>query len=170
MATRKTDEDQIRKLVEGDLGWNELQQEVMPDPKDPNRFEVLRQILQERVEFEEPILVPLNDHLFVVGADDGRVIKGECGHEFCDSDENWREHSGIIVLDEEEEWAKLHSKDQSPDPFWQQQLRQYICPECKQQIAVDAVPIGYPPLRKFEPDIDTFYEEWLAEPAPDKAD
>jgi len=53
MATRQTDEDQIRKLVEGDLGWNELQQEVMPDPKDPNRFEVLREILQERVEFED---------------------------------------------------------------------------------------------------------------------
>jgi len=30
------------------------------------------------------------------------------------------------------------------------------------------VPAAYPVLRNFEPDIDTFYEEWLGKKGPDR--
>lgn len=171
MSTEDTeyDTDQIQKLIEGELSWPELQQEVMPDPKDPQRFEKVRQVLQEKVDWDETILVPLNDHLYVVSKDGERIVKAECGHEFCSADENWREHSGVRVLEDQDEWAKFNSKWQSPDPEWQFQLREFICPECYQLLSVDAVPVGYPVINKFEPDIDTFYEDWLDRPAPDNA-
>jgi acetone carboxylase gamma subunit len=30
------------------------------------------------------------------------------------------------------------------------------------------VPVGYPVIKPFEPDIDTFYEEWQGRSAPDR--
>lgn len=34
------------------------------------------------------------------------------------------------------------------------------------EVEVEAVPPGYPMVRDFKPDIDTFYTEWLGRPAP----
>lgn len=158
----------VRDLIDGSLSWQRLQNDVLPDPKDENRFEVTRQVLQERVDWDEPILVPINDHLYVVGTDEGRKIKAECGHVFCDLEDNWREHAGVRVRESKEEFASLYTDWQSPDEDWTFQLREFLCPECAQLLAVDSVPRGYPVIKKFEPDIDTFYEEWLGRPAPDE--
>ena len=56
----------------------------------------------------------------------------------------------------------------TPHPEWDFQLREWFCPGCFAQLDVDAVPAGYPVRREFDPDIDTFYEEWLGRPAPDR--
>ncbi|MDS0474433.1 acetone carboxylase subunit gamma [Natrinema sp. 1APR25-10V2] len=162
-----TDRNQIAKLIDGDLQWEELRNDVLPDPKDGQRFEVTREILQDRVDWDEPILVPLNDHLFAVGTDDGRIVKGECGHEFGPLEDNWKTECQIRVRESEEEMRDLYPKWMTPDPDWTFQLREFFCPECYALLDVDAVPAGYPVLKPFEPDIDVFYEEWLGEPAPD---
>ena len=162
------DTHRVRQLIDGQLAWDELRTEVLPDPKDPNRFEKVRTVLQGRVPGDDPILVPLNDHLYVVGTDDGRKVKAECGHVLCEFGENWRKHAGIRVRESKEEFAELYTEWQSPDPDWTFQLREFFCPECAQLLAVDSVPRGYPVIQKFEPDIDTFYEEWLGKPAPDR--
>lgn len=166
--SRETDPQQIEKLIDGELGWDELRNDVLPDPKDKNRFEVTREILQERVEWDEPILVPLKDHLYVVGTDEGRKIRCDCGHEFCSAGENWKKHARVRVREDEEEHREIYPRYQTPHPDWTFQLREWFCPGCFAQLDVDAVPAGYPVLRNFEPDIDTFYEEWLDKKAPDR--
>jgi len=162
-----TDKSQIEKLIDGTLPWPELRDDVLPDPKDPERFETTIEILQERVDWEDRILVPLNDHLYVVAGDDGRTVKAECGHELCSADENWKLECDIRAREEQEETAELYPELMTPDPDWTFQIREYFCPECYSLLDVEAVPAGYPILQKFEPDIDTFYEEWLDQPVPD---
>ena len=41
-----TDKSQIEKLIDGTLPWPELRDDVLPDPKDPERFETTIEILQ----------------------------------------------------------------------------------------------------------------------------
>lgn len=166
MATT-TDKETVSKLIDGELSWNELRNEVLPDPKDPHRFEVTREVLQEQVEWDHPILVPINDHVFVVGSDDGRLFKGACGHEFCGVEDNWKHHSRVRVREGKEEFEELYTEWQAPDVDWQFQLREFLCPDCLALLDVEAVPVGYPVQQKFDPDIDTFYEDWLGELAPD---
>lgn len=160
--------DQIEKLIDGSLSWQELRNDVLPDPKDDKRFETTRRILQERVDWDEPILVPLNDHLYVVGTDDGRRVKADCGHVLCDADDNWKMHCEVRVREDADELETVYTSWMSPDDDWTFQLREFFCPNCYEQLDVEAVPAGYPIRQKFEPDVDTFYEEWIGEPAPDK--
>lgn len=164
----ETDRQQVAKLIDGELPWEELRNDVLPDPKDPRRFQVTRELLQERVDWENPILVPLNDHLYVVGSDEGRLVKCDCGHEFCDADGNWKEHARVRVREDESDHQEIYPEYQTPHPDWTFQLREWFCPGCFAQLAVDAVPAGYPVRRSFEPDIDAFYEEWLGTEAPDR--
>jgi acetone carboxylase gamma subunit len=161
------DEETIRQLIDGQLSWEELSGDILPDPKDAHRFEVVRSVLQERVDWEDPILVPLNDHLYAVGTDEGRVVRAECGHDLCSLDENWKEHTEVRVRQSEEEMEEVYAPNMSPDAEWDMQLREFFCPNCYNLLEVDAAPVGYPVLQKFEPDIDTFYEEWLDQAPPD---
>lgn len=163
----KNDTETIRQLIDGELSWEELRNDLLPDPKASNRFEVTREVLQEKVDFDDPVLVPLNDHLYVVGGDDGRTVKAGCGHELCAADDNWKLHTQVRVREEKDEFAELYTDIQSPHPDWGFQLREFFCPGCYQLVEVEAVPTGYPMLQKFEPDVDAFYEEWLDKPAPD---
>ena len=164
----ETDRQQVEKLIEGALGWEELRNDVLPDPKDGDRFEKSREVLQERVEFENPILVPLNDHLYAVGSERGRIVKCDCGHEFCSLSDNWKHYARIRVREAESEHRDIYPEYGTPHPEWDFQLREWFCPGCFAQLDVDAVPAGYPVRRGFDPDIDTFYEEWLGRPAPDR--
>lgn len=164
----ETDREQIEKLIDGDLPWEELRNDVLPDPKDPDRFEVTREILQERVEFDDPILVPLNDHLHAVGTDDGRKVVAECGRELCDLGDNWKTACRVRVREDEDEMRELYPEGMGANPDWDFQLREWFCPGCFALVDVDAVPVGYPVYVPFEPDVDAFYEEWQGEPAPDR--
>jgi acetone carboxylase gamma subunit len=49
-------------------------------------------------------------------------------------------------------------------------LREYYCPKCGTQHDVEAPTPWYPVLRDFEPDIDTFYKDWLGLPIPERVD
>ena len=163
----ETDERQVAQLIDGEIGWPELRNDVLPDPKDGERFEVTRRLLEERVDFEEPILLPLSDHLYAVGTDRGRIVKCDCGHEFCSLEKNWKHHARVRVREAEADHRKIYPEYGTPHPDWDFQLREWFCPGCYAQLDVDAVPAGYPVRRGFEPDVDTFYEDWLGEQAPD---
>lgn len=158
----------VRQLIDGQLSWDELRNEVLPDPKDPQRFQKTREVLQERVDWEDPILVPLNDHLSVVGTDEGRIVRAHCGEDICDAEENWKESCQVRVR-EDDDLDELYPDYMHVAPDWAFELREWFCPGCYELVDVDAVPVGYPVLQPFEPDIDTFYEEWLGKPAPDRA-
>jgi acetone carboxylase gamma subunit len=166
----ETDRQQVEQLIEGELPWDELRNDVLPDPKDAQRFETTREILQEKVGWDDPVLVPLNDKLYAVGTDDGRRVRCECGHEFCDLDEHWKEHARVRIREDVEAMEEIYPQHQTPHPEWTFQLREWFCPGCFAQVDVDAVPATYPVKRAFDPDIDAFYEEWLGKPAPDRRD
>ena len=110
----ETDERQVAQLIDGDIGWSELRNDVLPDPKDGERFEVTRRLLEERVDFEEPILLPLSDHLYAVGTDRGRIVKCDCGQEFCSLEENWKHHARVRVREAEADHREIYPEYQTP--------------------------------------------------------
>lgn len=164
----KYDKKRMNELIDGTLEFYQLK-EMMSSHKDPERFEIYREVLQERVSWDDPILLPYGLHLYIVQKSNGdRIVKCDCGHEFCNYKENWKLHARIFVRDTEEKMNEIYPKLMSPDPEWQV-IREYYCPNCAVQLEVEAVPPWYPIILDFEPDIDTFYKEWIKKPMPTKA-
>lgn len=157
MAYTKKD---VSELVDGTLGWETVHR-MLSTPKDNERFPIYREILQERVPWDDPILLPLGPHLYIaVNKDDQWVTKCECGHEFGDYRTNWKLEALVYVRDSKEKLSEVYPELMSPDPSWQV-FREYYCPECGVQHDVEAPTPWYPVIHDFEPDIETFYRDWL---------
>ncbi len=154
--------EDIEMLIDGVLPWPAVQ-EMMRDAKDTDRFDKYVEILQSRVDFSEPILLPLTPSLFIVAKNKDRVVKCRCGHDFGDYRINWKVSALIYVRDTKESIGEVFKGREMPDPEWCQ-IREYICPGCGTQLEVEAVPRGCPPDFDFLPDLDTFYDEWLNRP------
>jgi acetone carboxylase, gamma subunit len=155
----------IEELIDGTIGFPKLK-EMLSSFKDPGRFDTYVSILQERVPWDDKILLPYGEHLYVVLKKDGsRVIKCDCGHEFGDYRQNWKLNALVYVRDDEEKMTELYPKLLAPDPQWQV-IREYYCPGCGTQLEVEAVTPWYPVIHDYEPDIDAFYEQWLGRPVP----
>lgn len=155
----------IEELIDGTLEWYQIK-EMMSSHKDPERFETYLSILQERVPWDDPIILPAGMHLYIVQKPNGgRIVKCDCGHEFCDYQDNWKLHALIYVRDDIEKMNEIYPVLMAPDPEWQV-IREYYCPGCGTQLEVEAVTPWYPVIKDFEPDIDTFYNEWLKKPLP----
>ncbi len=155
----------IEKLIDGVLPWPATQ-DMIKSPKDADRFDKYIEIMQARVGFDDPILLPLTPKLFIVSSSEGRVVKCICGHSFGDHRVNWKLSALIHVRDDEEKLREIYREREMPDPRYVQ-LREYICPVCGALHEVEAVPRGCPPDFEFLPDLDTFYREWLGRPLPD---
>ena len=160
--------EDIEKLIDGVLPWPAVQ-EMLKSPKDPNRFDKYVEIQQDRVQWREPILLPLTPKLFIVAKDGSRIVKCECGHECSDYRVNWKLGSLVNVRDDAASIQEIYRGRDMPDPAWVQ-IREYICPGCGSQLEVEAVPRGCPPDFEFLPDLDTFYREWLGRPLPDECE
>jgi acetone carboxylase gamma subunit len=154
------DKATLEKLIDGKLSWQEVKN-IMSSFKDPDRFDKYLEILQERVSWDDPILLPLALHLYIVQKPDGaRVVKCDCGHEFGGYNENWKFQALIHVRDTEELLQEVYPPMMHSNPKWIT-LREYFCPGCKTQLEVEAVPPGYPVIFDFQPDLEAFYREWL---------
>mgnify|MGYP001292617137 FL=1 len=55
-----------------------------------------------------------------------------------------------------------------PEPGWQE-IREFFCPKCGTQLAVEVVAPGYPIVFEMLPDIDTFYRDYLDSPLDDES-
>lgn len=158
--------DMLRQLREGTLSFDRVHA-MLSDHKDPSRFTEMLAIAQESVPWDDRVLLPYTEHLYVVEKADGRrMVKCRCGHEFCDPDQNWKLEALVRVRDTDEQLHELYPSVMASDPEWMN-LREYICPGCATLLEVEAVPPGYPIVFDFRPDIDGFYQRWLpdAEPA-----
>jgi len=154
------DLETLEKLMDGELPWSEVKG-IMSSFKDPDRFDKVVRILQGRVPWEDRILLPLAPHLYIVEKENGsRVVKCDCGFEFGDYHENWKMQALVYVRDTEEKLQEVYPPMMHSDPELVV-LREYFCPGCKAQLEVEAVPPGYPVIFDFEPDLETFYRDWL---------
>jgi acetone carboxylase gamma subunit len=178
----KLDKDTLRDLVDEKLPRGQVRA-IQSGYKDADRFDKYLAILQERVPWDDRIVLPYGEHLFIVRPSAGKpadgsaegtsaaaasgeyLVKCDCGHEFCDYRENWKLEALINVRETVEELREIYPEKMHGDPDWNV-LREYFCPGCKTLLEVEAVPPGYPPVHDFVPDLEGFYEDWLGRPLP----
>jgi acetone carboxylase gamma subunit len=154
--------DVIADLISGQLPWEQTKR-IMSDYKDSDRFDKYVEVLQARVAWKEPILLPIGEHLQIVQSSGERVVKCDCGQEFGPYTENWKLRALIFVRDTEELLEELYPGPKACDPKLQE-LREFICPGCGTLLEVEAVPPGYPITFDFLPDLEGFYEQILERP------
>jgi acetone carboxylase gamma subunit len=157
--------DWIADLIDGRLPW-QLTKQMMSDFKDADRFDKYIEVLQDRVSWDELILLPIGEHLFIVRKDDGSIVtKSRSGYEFGDYRENWKLKAVIYVRDTADALEKVYPGNRKPDPQWME-VREYYDPNDGTLLEVEAVPPGYPVVHDFLPDLETFYKEWLGREVP----
>ncbi|MCX6000274.1 MAG: acetone carboxylase subunit gamma [Chloroflexi bacterium] len=159
----------IKLLIEGRLPWEETKKLLRMPHREQARFWKYLEVLQEKVQWKDMILLPLTDHLFIARKPNGsRVAKCSCGHEFGDYRVNWKFGCDVYVRKTAEEFAKVYTIDPCPIDPDLVEIREFYCPACSTLLAVENVPPGYPPLFDMLPDLDTFYREWLGRPLEDE--
>jgi len=161
--------DNLKLLVDGKLSWDETKKALRLNPKDTDRFWKYLEVLQDAVPWKEKILLRISDHLYIVAKDGGgRVVKCDCGEEFGDYRSNWKMGCRIRVRRTRDEMAAIVSIEEAvPNPDLVN-IREFYCPGCYAQLAVEVVPVGYPPVFEMLPDLDAFYRDWLGKPLEDE--
>ena len=161
----RLDADTLADLVDERLPRGQVRA-IQSGFKDPDRFDKYVALLQERVAWDDPIVLPFGEHLYVVAKPGGSyAIKCDCGHEFCPHDRNWKLEALIAVRDSDESLREIYPAKMHGDPAWNH-LREYFCPGCRTLLEVEAVPPGYPVIHDFVPDLEGFYGEWLGRELP----
>lgn len=153
----------MKQMFEGRIDKATLQR-LLNSPKDTNRIEVFLEYLQSTVQWKEKILLALGDNIFIV--DKGKeppVTKCRCGHEFGDFRVNWKLQALIFVRNNVELLEEIWPQPGTPDPDWCE-VREFYCPGCGRQLAVESVAPGYPIVFEFLPDLKTLYNDWLNRP------
>ncbi len=162
--------DNLKQLVEGKLPWEEVKKVIRLSPKDEDRFFKYLEVLQEKVSWDDKILLRISDHLYIVAKDGGgRVTKCDCGHEFGDYRYNWKLACKIYVRKTNEEIGEVVPIIEAQHNMEMVEMREFYCPGCYALLGVEIVPPGYPPIFEMFPDIDSFYREWLEQPLPDES-
>ncbi len=161
--------DLIRQLVDGTIDDDNAERLLKLPRKDTDRFFKYIEVLQERVPWDDPILMRLGDKLYVVRKGQRRVTQCECGHEFGDYRENWKLRCRIRTRKTLEKMAEVFDPAPAvPEPGWQE-VREFFCPQCATQHAVEVVAPGYPIVFEMLPDLDKFYRDYLGRPLDDEA-
>ena len=164
-AGRTLEVETLEALLDERLSRREVR-DIQSGYKDPDRFDKWIAILQERVPYDDPIVLPLGEGMNVVRAADGALmIRCDCGHEFCRHDRNWKMEAVIFVRDDEEKMGEVYPKFAGGDPDWIE-VREFYCPSCARLLECDATTPGYPVVHDFLPDIEGFYRGWLGRDVP----
>jgi len=156
----------LAALYDEKLSRREIK-EIQSGYKDADRFDKWVALLQERVEWDDPIVLPVGEGLNVVRrrSDGELVIRTDAGHDFCRADENWKLYAPIFVRDTDELLEEIYPRMAHCDPEWME-LREFYCPVSGRLLEVEAVPPGYPVVHDFLPDIEGFYRGWLGREVP----
>lgn len=139
----------ISDLLDGSLPLEEVGR--LQRDKDPARLQAVLRLEQQRLGWSDRILLPLQENLFVVELSDGaRIVRCECGHEFGDYTANWKESA--LVYERHPQDNEIFLTNKGADPEWQV-LREFYCPTCAVMLDVEPVPIGYPFVFNFLPQL-----------------
>ena len=163
---RRLDVETLEALLDEKLSRHEVK-DIQSGYKDADRFEKWLAVLQRRVPYEDPIVMPAGEGLNIVKrrSDGEMVYRCDCGHDFCPHNRNWKLDAVVYVRDTEEKLLEAYPRMAGPDPALQH-VREYYCPACARQLEVEALPPGYPVVHDFLPDIGGFYSGWLGRELP----
>ncbi|MDA8068203.1 MAG: hypothetical protein M0T77_06285, partial [Actinomycetota bacterium] len=141
--------------------------DIQSSHKDPGRFDLWVELLQERASYDDPIVLPFGEGLNIVRrrSDGELVIRTDAGHDFCRWDQNWKMHAPIFVRDTDALYQEMYPRLAHPDGRWME-LREYYCPISGHLLETEAVTPGYPVLHDYLPDLEGFYRGWLKRPLP----
>jgi len=164
------DKGLIRQMVDGVISKENARRLLAMERKDHDRFWNYLEVLQERVKWDDRILLRLTDHLYIVHkTKGGRVVKCDCGHEFGDYRANWKLGALVRSRSTLDEFKEVYTPEPAcPEPEWQE-IREFYCPTCLAQLAVEVVPPGYPMVFEMLPDLDRFYRDFMGRPLDDEA-
>ncbi len=165
-AGRPLERETLEALLDERLSRREIK-DIQSGFKDPGRFDNWVAVLQDRVEWDDPIVLPLGEALNVVRrrSDGELVIRSDAGHDFCRFDENWKMVAPVFIRDSDELLGEIYPKLAHCDPEWME-LREFYCPLSGRLLEVEAVTPGYPVVHDFLPDIEGFYRGWLGREVP----
>ncbi|MEX2253541.1 MAG: acetone carboxylase subunit gamma [Thermoleophilaceae bacterium] len=165
-AGRALDEETLGDMLDEKLPRRTVK-DIQSGYKDPDRFDKWLAVLQKRVDWDDPIVLPAGEGLNIVrrSSDSQLVIRCDCGHDFCGHEANWKMEAVIHVRDDDESLREIYPKMGHADPDWME-LREFICPDCARQLEVEAVAPGYPVVHEFLPDVEGFYRGWLRRELP----
>ena len=160
----------IKQLVDGTIDKDNSTRLLKMDRKDKDRFFNYIAVLQEQARWDDRILMRLGDKVYIViNAERQRIVKCECGHEFCDYRKNWKLQCKIRTRRTLDEMQQVYDLAPAvPEPGWQE-IREFFCPSCASQLAVEIVAPGYPIVFEMLPDLDKFYREYLGDPLDDES-
>ncbi len=165
MSNDLATKENLKLLLKGDLPHRMAMDMCRAPNKDEDRFVKYVEVLQESVSWTDKILVRISEHLFVVRKPDGqRIVKCDCGHEYGDYRVNWKLNALVYARRTQEEIAEVFTTV-APDARYVE-MREFYCPGCQAQLAVEVVPAGYPFMFEVLPDVDGLYET-EGKPLPD---
>jgi acetone carboxylase gamma subunit len=139
----------LRDLVEGTIDPAQLRQ--LQRKKEPGRFARVLEVEQARVPWDDRILVPLQEHLYVVEREPVPVVKCRCGHEFGDYRLNWKDSA--LVHERDPEDGEVYAPPRGSSKEWVV-LREFYCPGCGAQLDVEICPHIYPFVHNFVPNLE----------------
>ncbi|MGH2950561.1 MAG: acetone carboxylase subunit gamma, partial [Solirubrobacterales bacterium] len=179
-AGRPLEPETLEALYDERLSRGEVK-DIQSGYKDPDRFEKWIAVLQSRVPWDDPIVLPLGEGLYVVrrttnpaapGGEaeeaaglDSLAIRSDAGHDFCRFDQNWKMHAPVFVRDTDELLREIYPAMAHCDPEWME-LREFYCPLSGRMLETEAVTPGYPVVHDFLPDVEGFYRGWLGREVP----
>lgn len=166
MGDRSTREI-LRDLETAQMSWDEVR-EVLRQKKSANRFSEYHATLAETTPFGDSVLLRLSEYLYVVRNIDGShaVRCGECMHDFGDPRINWKLSARIRVRTTLEEFLEIYHYEEVCPEAGIAEVREYYCPGCFTLLNVECVPVGYPPVFEFLPDLGQVYSDILHEDPP----
>src|SRR5919106_961167 len=138
-AAGSLERETLEAMLDEKLSRREIK-DLQSGYKDADRFDKWIAVLQERVPYEERIVLPVGEGLNVVRSAHGQLVtRCDCGHDLCGATENWKLDAAVNVRDTVEAMREVFPKMSHADPEWQE-LPEFCCPSCARQLEGEGVP------------------------------
>lgn len=152
-------------LVQRKLSWQELLG-MMRAPKESSRFDETIVAHQQLVDWDEQILLPLGENLYIVAKDGLAIVKTRAGAELGPWNGNWKMQCRVIVRRTRADLLEIYPEDQLTIDSNLIEIREFLCPVSGTVLDVDCVPPTFPVEVDFTPDLAAFYRGWLGRELP----
>lgn len=152
-------------LVQRKLSWQELLG-LMRAPKESSRFDETIVAHQQLVDWDEQILLPLGENLYIVAKDGKAIVKTRAGAELGPWNGNWKMQCRVIVRRDRADLLEIYPEDQLTIDSDVIEIREFLCPVSGTVLDVDCVPPTFPVEVDFTPDLAAFYRDWLGRELP----